>query len=160
MDIEELAAETLNAAFAVHTALGPGLLESAYEACMIHELRKRGLQCESQVLQPIVYNGERIDAGYRLDILVEGVLIVELKAVDRLLPIHQAQTLTYLKLHGSTLGLLINFNVPHLKDGIQRMVLNHPSSPLHAPSSPSRLDTATGAGAEPQRTRGNAKEEG
>jgi hypothetical protein len=91
-----------------------------------------------------------------LDLLVEGALIVELKAVEHLLPIHHAQLLTYLKLRGSTLGLLINFNVPHLKDGIQRMVLNHPSSPLRAPS---RLDTATGLGAEPQRTPRDAKED-
>jgi len=137
MDIEKVAAEIVDAAFKVHTALGPGLLESAYEACLLRELRKRGLSCRAQEAVPIVYDGKPIDAGFRLDLLVEAAVIVELKAVDHVLPIHQAQILTYLKLRNLTLGFLINFNVAHLKDGLQRIVLNHPTKSLRAPSRPS-----------------------
>jgi GxxExxY protein len=108
----------------VHTALGPGLLESAYEACLLHELGKRGLKVLSQVALPVVYDGVKIDVGYRIDLLIEDVVVVELKAVEKLLPIHEAQLLSYLKLGGNKLGLLINFNVLHMKDGIKRMVNN------------------------------------
>jgi len=110
----------VDAAMTVHSALGPGLLESAYEACLAYELRKRGLRVLSQVTVPVVYDGVQIDAGYRVDLLVEDAVIVELKAVAKLLPIHEAQVLSYLKLSGHRVGLLINFNVPRLKDGIKR----------------------------------------
>ena len=122
MDINELSGSVVNAAMKVHAVLGPGLLEGAYEACLAHELRKRGLTVASQVALPVVYDGVRIDVGYRVDVLVEGLVVVELKAVDRVLPIHQAQLLSYLKLGGYRLGLLINFHVLHLRDGIKRMV--------------------------------------
>ena len=106
----------------VHTALGPGLLEAAYEACLLFELHKRGLKAVGQVELPVVYEGVKIDVGYRLDLLVEDAVIVELKAVDKLLPIHHAQLLSYLKLSGKTTGLLVNFHVEHLRDGLKRMV--------------------------------------
>ena len=138
MDIEKVAAEIVDAAFKVHTALGPGLLESAYETCLVHELRKRGLRCARQVVLPIEYDGEQVDAGFRLDVIVEDVVIVEIKSIDQFAPVHQAQLLTYLKLSKVTLGFLINFNVTHLRDGIKRMVHNCPTSPLRAPSRPSR----------------------
>jgi len=118
-----VAKAVVDAAYAVHSALGAGLLESVYEACLTHELKKRALKVASQVSLPIVYDGIRLDAGLRLDMLVEDCVIVELKAVDTLLPFHQAQILTYLKLTGHRLGLLINFNVPVIRQGIKRMVL-------------------------------------
>jgi GxxExxY protein len=124
MNINEVSGSVVDAAMKVHTALGPGLLESAYEACLLHELRKRGRKVLSQVALPVVYDGVKIDVGYRIDLLVEDVVIVELKAVEKLLPIHDAQLLSYLKLGGYRLGLLINFNVLHLKDGIKRKVNN------------------------------------
>jgi GxxExxY protein len=124
MNINEVSGSVVDAAMKVHTALGPGLLESAYEACLLHELRKRGRKVLSQVVLPVVYDGVKIDVGYRIDLLVEDVVIVELKAVEKLLPIHDAQLLSYLKLGGYRLGLLINFNVLHLKDGIKRKVNN------------------------------------
>jgi GxxExxY protein len=107
----------------VHTALGPGLLESTYEACLVHELKKAGLKVLSQVALPVNYDGETIELGYRIDLLVEDVIIVELKSVDKIIPLHQAQLMSYLKLSGNRLGLLINFNVLHLKDGIKRIIL-------------------------------------
>jgi GxxExxY protein len=106
----------------VHTGLGPGLLESVYEACLAHELEKRGMPARRQVVLPVVYDGVRIDAGLRLDMIVEDV-VVEVKAVERLIAIHQAQLLTYLKLSGYRLGLLINFNVLRIKEGIRRIAL-------------------------------------
>ena len=118
-----MAGEVADAAYTVHRALGPGLLESVYEVCLAHELGKRGLKVERQVTLPILYDSVRLDAGLRLDILVQDCLAVELKAVDALLPVHQAQLLTYLKLAGHRLGLLINFNVPVIKNGIKRMAL-------------------------------------
>ena len=121
-DINQISAEIIDAAMKVHTALGPGLLESAYEACLLHELRKRGLKVLSQVGLPVVYDQITIDVGYRFDLLVEDCVMVELKAIDKLAPIHAAQLLTYLKLSGIKVGLLINFNVLHLKDGLKRMV--------------------------------------
>ena len=121
-----IAKEVVDAAFKIHTTLGPGLLESAYEACLAHELTKRGYQVERQKPQPIIYDGLQIEVGYRLDILVNGEVILELKAVEQLLPIHHAQLMTYLKLSGKTLGLLINFNVPMIKSGIKRVAMNHP----------------------------------
>ncbi len=121
-DINQISAQIIDAAMKVHSALGPGLLESAYEGCMLHELRKRGLEVYSQVGLPVVYDTVTIDVGYRIDLLVEDCVMVELKSIDKLVPIHEAQLLTYLKLSGVKLGLLINFNVLHLKDGLKRLV--------------------------------------
>ncbi|MDN3204660.1 GxxExxY protein [Algoriphagus sediminis] len=112
----------LDACFKVHSALGPGLLESAYEACLSYELRKIGLNVKSQLSLPIVYDGLKIDAGYRIDLLVEDEIIVELKAVEELNSVHLAQVLTYLKLSDKKLGLLVNFNVNLLKHGIKRVI--------------------------------------
>jgi len=125
----------IGAAIEVHRALGPGLLESAYEACLTFELVHRGLKVEPQKPLPVVYQEVKLDCGYRLDLLVEEAVIVEVKAVDRLAPIHQAQLLSYLRLSGCKVGLLINFNVKVLKDGIRRVVNDFPDSPcsLRAP---------------------------
>ena len=109
----------------VHSALGPGLLESAYEACLLHELRKAGFNAEAQVGLPVVYDAIKLDLGYRIDLLVENLVIVELKCVDKVAPIHQAQLISYLKLSGKSLGLLINFHVVLLRNGIRRMVNNY-----------------------------------
>jgi GxxExxY protein len=125
MDIECLAAHVVDSAVKVHTALGPGLLESAYQRCLIHELRRRGLKVESEIPIPIQYEGLAIDAGYRADLRVEELIIVENKAVDSIQPIHQAQLLTYLKLTGCPLGFLLNWNVARMKDGIRRMIWRH-----------------------------------
>ena len=123
MDIEQTFKKVLDASFQVHTALGPGLLESAYEECLYHELCQAGLSVKRQQQQPIVYKDVKLDAGYRLDLLVENIIIVEIKAVETLNDVHLAQILTYLKLSGCKLGLLINFNVKHLKEGIKRVIL-------------------------------------
>jgi GxxExxY protein len=120
---ENAAKVVVDCAFRVHSQLGPGLLESVYEVCLAHELHKSGLPFENQLSLPVVYDDIRLDAGLRLDFLVAGAVIVELKAVEHLLPVHQAQVLTYLKLTGHRLGLLINFNVPQIKNGIRRVVL-------------------------------------
>lgn len=122
-EYNQLSGTIVDCAYKVHTALGPGLIESVYEACMLHELRKRGVHAESQVSLPIVYDDVTLDAGLRLDIWVERKVIVELKAIENLLPIHKAQLLTYLKLSKCRLGLLINFNSVLIKDGIQRLAL-------------------------------------
>lgn len=122
MDLEDVGKQIVDAAIKVHRALGPGLLESAYQACLAYELRKRGLRVACEVLLPVLYDGQQIDAGYRIDMLVEDVVIIENKAVERLLPIHQAQLLTYLKLRDCRLGYLLNWNVPLIKQGIKRMV--------------------------------------
>lgn len=124
MELNKISEEIIGAAMQVHTTLGPGLLESAYEACLKYELEKRGLKVLSQVGLPVIYDGIKIDVGYRLDLLVEDVVIVELKAVKELIPLHNAQLLSYLKLSELQLGLLINFNVVRLKSGIKRMVNN------------------------------------
>ena len=118
----ELSKIILNAAFRVHSAIGPGLLESGYEACLAFELRSEGLNVLTQVPLPLIYREVKLEVGYRLDLLVEDLVVVEIKAVDALAPIHQAQLISYLKLSGKRLGLLINFNVIHLKDGIKRVV--------------------------------------
>ncbi len=132
MDIEEAARMIVDAAIKVHRALGPGLLESAYQQCLTHELLRRGLQVECEVLLPIMYDGLQIDAGYRIDMLVEDCIVIENKTVDFLLPIHEAQLLTYLKLSDRRLGFLLNWNVRLMKDGIKRMVnhLNHQQAPV------------------------------
>lgn len=122
MELNQITEKVIGAAMKVHSALGPGLLESAYQACLFRELEKQGLTVLSEVVLPVIYDGETIDVGYRLDLLVEGQIIVELKAVDKVLPIHEAQLITYLKLSGNKIGLLINFNVLHLRDGITRRV--------------------------------------
>ena len=124
MTADDASGIVLDAALRVHTRLGPGLLEGAYEACLAHELRERGLRVNTQHPLPVLYDGVRIELGYRLDLLVEDALVVEVKAVAKLLPIHHAQLLSYLKLSGHTIGLLINFHTLHLKDGIKRMVNN------------------------------------
>jgi GxxExxY protein len=122
-EVDEIAGSVVDAALRVHRALGPGLLESAYEVCLCHELARRGIPFERQKPWPIVYEGIRLDAGFRLDLFVADQVIVELKAVDQMCPLFEAQVLTYLKLTGRRVGLLINFNVPLLKDGIKRLVL-------------------------------------
>ncbi len=122
-DVEETAKEIVDAAMAVHMALGPGLLESVYEVCLCHELAQRGIAFESQVPLPISYKGVKLEAGLRLDLLVNQKVIVELKAVENTQPVHEAQLLTYLKLTGLRLGLLLNFNSALLRDGIKRMAL-------------------------------------
>ncbi len=121
--INEIARKIVDAAFAVHTTLGPGLLESVYEVCLIYELKKRKLKVGNQVSLPVVYKKIHLDAGLRLDLVVEDCVVIEIKAVEKLPPIHHAQILTYLKLSGCRLGFLVNFNVPVIKDGIKRMVL-------------------------------------
>jgi GxxExxY protein len=124
MDIEEIAKNIVDGAIKVHRALGPGLLESAYQHCLIYELRKRGFEVKYELVLPVMYDGQQIDAGYRIDMLVENCIIVENKAVDQLLPIHEAQLLTYLKLRNCQLGFLLNWNVVLMKHGIKRMVNN------------------------------------
>src|SRR4051794_84513 len=117
MTINDITGEIVDAAMKVHTALGPELLESTYEVCLAYELSKRGLGVRRQAELPVVYDGIRIDAGYRIDVLVEELVVVELKSVAEICPIHEAQLLTYLKLSGQKVGLLINFNVVHLRTG-------------------------------------------
>ena len=112
----------IGAAIQVHRVLGPGLLESAYEACLAFELKKRGLRVEQQKPLPLVYEQVKLDCGYRIDLLVEGAVVVEVKSIDAVAPIHEAQVISYLKLSGCRVGLLINFNVLQLKDGIRRFV--------------------------------------
>jgi len=124
MNIEELGSSIIGAAIKVHKVLGPGLLESAYQKSLEYELRKIGLRVECELALPVQYESLHIDAGYRIDMLIENKIIIENKAVERLLPIHEAQLLTYLKMKGCRLGYLINWNVPILKDGIKRMVNN------------------------------------
>jgi len=120
---DTLTEKIIGAAIEVHRALGPGLLESAYEECLCHELRLGGIGFVRQQALPVVYKGIHLDCGYRLDVVVEGRVILELKTVDHLLPIHDAQLLTYLRLAGIHTGLILNFNVPALRQGIKRMVL-------------------------------------
>lgn len=124
MNIEVIASKLVNAAIKVHTGLGPGLLESAYQKCMAYELTNDGLKVECEVLLPITYDKIRIDAGYRIDMIVEGSAIIENKTVEKILPIHETQLLTYLKMKNCKLGFLLNWNVPHMKNGIKRMVNN------------------------------------
>ncbi|MGH8751828.1 MAG: GxxExxY protein [Burkholderiales bacterium] len=119
---EDLGKLIIPAALKVHTALGAGLLESAYEACLSHELGKHGLEVKRQVALPVFYDDLKLDAGYRIDLLLNNKVVVELKAVEKLLPIHTAQLLSYLRLGNHKLGFLLNFNVVHMKDGIKRVV--------------------------------------
>ena len=122
-ETDRVASEVVDAAYKVHSTLGPGLLESVYEVCMVHDLTRRGLRVERQVAMPILFENIRLDAGLRLDMVVNRSVVVENKATEKLLPLHEAQLLTYLKLSGLRLGLLINFNVPLIKDGIRRIAL-------------------------------------
>jgi GxxExxY protein len=120
---KDLSYKIWGAALAVHKALGPGLLESTYEACLCYELEERGIAYQQQVPLPVVYKGVRLECGYRIDVLVENAVILELKAIEQLLPIHEAQLMTYLRLSGKRVGILINFNVEMLKTGIRRRVI-------------------------------------
>lgn len=120
---EKTAKQIIDSAFKVHDSLGPGLLESIYETCLTYELEKRGLKIKRRVVLPIVYDDIKLDAGLRLDLIVEDCVVIELKAVEKMLPVFESQRLTYLKLSNKRLGLLINFNVSKIKDGIKRMVL-------------------------------------
>jgi len=129
--LNRITEDIIAAGIQVHRTLGPGLLESAYEACLVFELVERGLKVEQQKPLPVNYRGVRLDCGYRLDLFVEDMVIVEVKAVDRLTPIHQAQLLSYLKLSECRVGLLINFNVRVLRDGIRRVVNGFPDPAGH-----------------------------
>jgi GxxExxY protein len=122
-EVERIGKIVLDAAFRVHTALGPGLLESVYVTCHAYEIRASGLLVETQVAVPVTYKDLRMESGLRLDLLVEKCVIVEIKAVEMMNPVYEAQLLTYLRLTGVRLGYLINFTVPHLKNGIKRMVV-------------------------------------
>ena len=123
MEFDDLSNQVIGKAIEVHRVLGPGLLESTYEQCLAHELNRAGIGFKLQHPLPVHYKGIRLDCGYRVDVMVEDKLILELKSVDTVLGIHQAQLLTYMKLAGIKTGLLINFNVPQLKEGIKRFVL-------------------------------------
>ncbi|MBI5216528.1 MAG: GxxExxY protein [Ignavibacteriae bacterium] len=124
MTENEIATIVVDCAFKVHQALGPGLLESTYEACLTHELHERGIQVEAQKALPVIYREVKLDCGYRLDLLVENKVIIEIKSVESLNDVHLAQILTYLKLSGCKLGFLINFNVKLIKQGIRRIANN------------------------------------
>lgn len=136
MHVNELTEQIIGAAIEVHRVLGPGLLESTYETCLAHELGKRGLSVERQKILPIRYKSIRIEYGYRIDLLVDGKVVVELKSAPRIESIHEAQLLSYLKLSGYQVGLLINFNVKQLRTGLRRLVNNLPEPPLSSPSAP------------------------
>jgi GxxExxY protein len=129
IDIEAIATDIVDTAVKVHKTLGPGLLESAYQACHAHEMRKRGHKVLTEVVVPIVYDGETIETAFRIDEFVDDLIIIENKTVESVLPIHQAQLLTYLKLKNCKLGFLINWNVKLIKDGIKRMANGLPDSP-------------------------------
>jgi GxxExxY protein len=120
---DQLTERVIGLAIEVHRALGPGLLESAYEECLCSELREHGLSFERQRPLPVIYKSVRLDCGYRMDVVVESRLVLELKTIERLLPVHSAQLLTYLRLSGIKTGLILNFHAPVLRDGIKRMVL-------------------------------------
>lgn len=123
MSIEEIFKKVLDCSFTVHTALGPGLLESAYVECLYYELTQSGLMVEKQKPLPLIYKEVKLETGYRIDLLVESSVVIEIKSIESLCDIHMAQILTYLKLSKCKLGLLANFNVKHLKDGIKRVIL-------------------------------------
>jgi GxxExxY protein len=123
MQLNEITGKIIGAALEVHRTLGPGLLESAYEECLCHELACQGIYYERQKPLPVMFKGVALDCGYRLDLIVANAVVVEVKALEAVLPVHEAQVLTYLKIGGWSVGLLINFNVPVLRDGIKRLVL-------------------------------------
>jgi GxxExxY protein len=118
-ETDKIAEQVVDSAFAVHRELGPGLLESAYEACLAHELKSREFSVEVQKVQPVAYRGLALEIGYRLNLLVNDLIVIELKSVESLTPVHKAQLITYLKLSNKNMGFLINFNVPLIKDGIK-----------------------------------------
>jgi GxxExxY protein len=120
---KDLTGKIVDSAITVHKLLGPGLLESAYEECLYYELNASGFMVLKQVPMPLVYKGKKLDIGYRIDLLVDEKIIIEVKSVDALIPVHMAQIMTYLKLSGCRIGLLINFNVSFLKDGIKRIII-------------------------------------
>ena len=122
MDLNQLSSKIIGAAIEVHKTLGPGLLESTYEECLCHELDLQGLKYDRQINLPVHYKDKKLDCGYRVDVIVERSVILELKAVDAILPIHKAQLLTYLKLSNVQLGLLLNFNISLMRDGVHRIV--------------------------------------
>jgi len=122
VDDEAIGTQVVDCAIRVHTALGAGLLESAYESCLAHELAKHGLEVRKQVPMPVLYDNTQMDVGYRIDMLVNDRAVVELKAVEKLMPLHTAQLLTYLKLSKLRLGFLLNFNVEHMRNGVKRVV--------------------------------------
>ena len=124
-EYERLATIIVDACFKIHKKYGPGLLESAYQACLVYELKKRGLSVQAEVPLPLIYEEVKLDCGYRLDIVVENCILIELKSVEQLAPIHSAQIITYLKLSKMKMGFLVNFNVPLIKDGIKRFVNNY-----------------------------------
>ena len=126
VDIEKIATDVVDCAIKVHKALGPGLLESAYQFCLTYELRKRGWIADTEVKLPLIYEDQKIDVGYRIDTLVNKLVVIENKSVESLLPIHEAQLLTYMKLSGCKIGFLLNWNVTLMKHGIKRFVLNLP----------------------------------
>jgi len=134
VELDNVTGAVVDAAMKVHTALGPGMLERVYEKCLKHELVKRGLRVESQVWLPVIYDGVEIEGGYRIDLLVEGEVVVEPKVAEQLLDLHKAQLLSYLKLADKRIGLLINFNVVHLRNGIRRLVNNYQPSASPASS--------------------------
>jgi GxxExxY protein len=124
MELNEISGRIIAAALKIHTAIGPGVLESVYQTCLLHELKKARLAVRAQAALPVIYDGLHLESGYRIDLLVEDTVIVELKCVEALLPIHKAQLLTYLRLANKPLGLLLNFNVVHLREGIKRVLNN------------------------------------
>jgi GxxExxY protein len=124
MEINDITNMVIGAAMKIHSAIGPGVLESVYRKCLQHELHKAGLAVQSELKLPVHYDGLVLESGYRLDLLVQDRVVVELKCVDALLPIHKAQLLTYLRLANKPLGLLLNFNVVHMRDGIRRILNN------------------------------------
>ena len=124
MEINQLSGEIVDAAVKIHMQLGPGLLESVYRQCLSIEFKQRGLRCASEIPLPIVYSGQRIESAYRLDLLVDDRIIIEVKAVEHILPVHKAQLLSYLRLTEKKLGLLLNFHVPRMREGIYRIVNN------------------------------------
>ncbi len=133
MHVDLVTEAIIGAAIAVHRELGPGLLESAYQACLAFELGERGLSVERQLPLPVVYRGQHLDCGYRLDLFVQKLVVVELKTVELITPLHEAQLMSYLKLSGCTVGLLINFNVRQLTQGLKRLVMNYPPPDLDHP---------------------------
>jgi GxxExxY protein len=142
MEINDISGAVVDSAMKVHSQLGAGLLEHVYEVCLKHELEKRGLRVRSQVPVPVTYDGLVFDMGFRIDLLVEDAVIVELKAVEKFLPVHTAQLLTYLKLTKKPVGLLVNFNVAHLKNGIKRLATEMNTN--SGPSSVSSVSSVVG----------------
>jgi GxxExxY protein len=124
MELNEISGRIIASALKIHTAIGPGVLESVYQTCLLHELKKARLAVRAQAALPVIYDGLHLESGYRIDLLVEDTVIVELKCVEALLPIHKAQLLTYLRLANKPLRLLLNFNVVHLREGIKRVLNN------------------------------------